>query len=136
MTSISTVATTDKIYSPDPTARPMAATDQMLAAVVRPWILKPERRMVPAPRKPTPVTIWAATLAGSHVGNAKEDGYDGEQSGPRRHQGQDPQASQFLRLLTLKADDSTKDGGQDQADSHLSLRSHTEPKYSSNPALP
>lgn len=57
MTSISTVATTDKIYSPDPTARPMAATDQMLAAVVRPWILKPERRMVPAPRKPTPVTI-------------------------------------------------------------------------------
>ena len=57
MTSISTVATTDKIYSPDPTARPLAATDQRLAAVARPWILKPERRMVPVPRKPTPVTI-------------------------------------------------------------------------------
>src|ERR1700674_2388393 len=44
---------------------PNAATTQIVAAVVIPWTSPPLRRMVPAPRKPTPVTIWAAMRVGS-----------------------------------------------------------------------
>ena len=43
---------------------PMAAVAQIVAAVVSPDMVTPLRRIVPAPRKPTPVTIWAATLIG------------------------------------------------------------------------
>src|ERR1700686_5025819 len=38
---------------------PRAAATQMDAAVVRPWTSPPSRRIAPAPRNPTPVTIWA-----------------------------------------------------------------------------
>ncbi len=44
---------------------PTAATNQMVAAVVIPVICSPVLRMTPAPRKPTPVTIPAATRMGS-----------------------------------------------------------------------
>ena len=43
----------------------MAETVQMVAAVVSPVIWWRSRRIEPAPRKPTPVTIWAAMRAGS-----------------------------------------------------------------------
>ena len=45
-----------------PSARPMpsAATSQIVAAVVRPITLPRSRRMTPAPRKPTPLTMFAA----------------------------------------------------------------------------
>src|SRR2546430_16526312 len=50
-----------------PTAIPSEATTQIIAAVVRPRTSSPCLRMLPAPRKPTPVTIWAAIRVGSTV---------------------------------------------------------------------
>jgi hypothetical protein len=47
-------------YIRKPTATPMAATTQIVAAVVRPVTCSPSRMMAPAPRKPMPETIWAA----------------------------------------------------------------------------
>ena len=44
---------------------PIAATNQIVAAVVIPVIPSSDLKMTPAPRKPTPVTIWAATRMGS-----------------------------------------------------------------------
>src|SRR5438876_8777557 len=43
----------------------MAATTQSVAAVVNPRTERPWRMMAPAPRKPIPVTIWAAIRVGS-----------------------------------------------------------------------
>ena len=45
----------------------------MVAAVVSPEMLLPLRRMVAAPKNPTPVTIWAATLDWSAVSNPKAE---------------------------------------------------------------
>src|SRR5262249_43270544 len=50
---------------PAPTAIPIAATSQRVAAVVRPRTESPWRMMAPAPRKPIPVTICAAIRVGS-----------------------------------------------------------------------
>ena len=58
-TSSSTVVPIPSRYSPNPNAIPMAATDQMPAAVVRPSTRSLTWMIVPAPRKPMPVTIWA-----------------------------------------------------------------------------
>src|SRR5581483_818298 len=44
---------------------PIAATTQSVAAVVSPRTDRPSRMMAPAPRKPMPVTIWAAMRVGS-----------------------------------------------------------------------
>ncbi|GBD14110.1 hypothetical protein HRbin24_02161 [bacterium HR24] len=44
-----------------PTAVPMAAATHMVAAVVIPRTESPSRKMTPAPRKPMPVTMPAAT---------------------------------------------------------------------------
>ena len=52
------VATLLRKYIPLPAARPIAETIHKLAAVVRPRIVKPSCRMVPAPRKPMPLTTW------------------------------------------------------------------------------
>ena len=49
-----------------PKARPMAAAAQRLAAVVSPLTSRPRRMIAPVPRNPTPVTTWAAILAGSN----------------------------------------------------------------------
>src|SRR5437868_11342583 len=46
---------------------PSEAATQMEAAVVSPRTSSPWRRMLPAPRNPTPVTIWAAMRVGSTV---------------------------------------------------------------------
>ena len=46
---------------------PIAATTQSVAAVVSPRTDTPWRMMAPAPRKPIPVTIWAAMRVGSNV---------------------------------------------------------------------
>src|SRR5579883_1947414 len=46
-------------------ASPTAATAQTLAAVVRPWTVWLRRRIKPAPRKPIPLTTWAAIREGS-----------------------------------------------------------------------
>lgn len=62
MTRTSTVPLTDAMYSPEPTAMPMAAVAQIVTAAVSPDMITPLRRILPAPRKPTPVTIWAETL--------------------------------------------------------------------------
>jgi hypothetical protein len=44
---------------------PTMAEHHNVAAVLRPCTLMPSRRMMPAPRKPMPETIWAATRVGS-----------------------------------------------------------------------
>src|SRR5256714_4668269 len=44
---------------------PIAATTHSVAAVVRPRTERPWRMIAPAPRKPMPVTIWAAIRVGS-----------------------------------------------------------------------
>ncbi|MNL70479.1 hypothetical protein D3C87_1954880 [compost metagenome] len=50
---------------PAPAARPIAATTHREAAVVKPVMERPLRRMVPAPKKPIPLMTCAASLAGS-----------------------------------------------------------------------
>src|SRR5713101_5076409 len=49
---------------------PMAATTQIVAALVRPVTAPRVWRMVPAPMKPTPARIWAATRPGSPLSAA------------------------------------------------------------------
>src|SRR5690606_37903307 len=49
------------VTSPTPQARPMAATTQRLAAVVRLRTVPPRWMMTPAPRKPMPTTTYEAT---------------------------------------------------------------------------
>src|SRR3954454_8125749 len=44
---------------------PIAATSHSVAAVVSPRTDRPSRMIAPAPRKPIPVTIWAAMRVGS-----------------------------------------------------------------------
>ncbi|EEF27485.1 conserved hypothetical protein [Ricinus communis] len=44
---------------------PITDDDQIDAAVVRPLMLKPDRMMTPAPRKPMPVTTPWITRVGS-----------------------------------------------------------------------
>src|SRR5689334_18796102 len=44
---------------------PIAATTHSVAAVVSPRTDSPSRMIAPAPRKPMPVTIWAAIRVGS-----------------------------------------------------------------------
>ena len=46
-------------------AKPMAQTTQTQAAVVRPRMVSLYLRITPAPKKPMPVTAWAAIRAGS-----------------------------------------------------------------------
>ena len=48
-----------------PAAIPIAATTQSVAAVVSPRTEIPRTMIAPAPRKPIPVTIWAAIRVGS-----------------------------------------------------------------------
>ena len=43
-------------YMPAPISKPIAATSQMLAAVVSPRTVDVVRKIVPAPRKPMPET--------------------------------------------------------------------------------
>lgn len=59
---ITKVATSAPTKKPEPTARPTHDTAQRLAAVVRPLTEKPSRRIVPAPRKPMPLTTCAGIL--------------------------------------------------------------------------
>jgi len=63
----STVALSAAAPAPAPQSIPIAATTQIVAADVNPWIPPRVWRIVPAPRKPTPVTICAARRAGSAV---------------------------------------------------------------------
>ena len=62
---MSAVATREMIHMPAPAAMPIAATDHRLAAVVSPRTCPRYWRIVPAPMKPMPVTIWAAIRVGS-----------------------------------------------------------------------
>ena len=48
-------------------ASPIAATVQMLAAVVSPRTTEPRSKIEPAPRKPIPDTTCAATREGSRI---------------------------------------------------------------------
>src|SRR5262245_18503406 len=72
--SAAIVAITAPFQNPAPAAIPIAPTSQTLAAVVRPRIVKPWRKISPAPRKPMPVTTWAATRLGStsRAGNSSK----------------------------------------------------------------
>ena len=62
-----TVSPTATAYEPAPASTPTAETAQTLAAVVSPRMVFGVRQIVPAPRNPTPTTIWAATRAGSRT---------------------------------------------------------------------
>src|ERR687890_612928 len=59
------VVTAATIHAAPPAAIPTAAVAHRLAAVVRPRTDPPYLRIAPAPRKPIPDTIWAATRDGS-----------------------------------------------------------------------
>jgi hypothetical protein len=67
------VAITAPFQKPAAAAMPIAATSQRLAAVVNPRIVKPWRKISPAPRKPIPVTTCAATRVGSTVLDGKSE---------------------------------------------------------------
>ena len=54
--------------SPQPHAIPIAATIHNVDAVVSPVTVNPCLKTVPAPIKPIPVIICAATLEGSPIG--------------------------------------------------------------------
>lgn len=67
MNRMMAVAAMAATYKPPPTARPTAATDHRLAAVVNPRTISPRNRIEPAPRKPMPETTCAATREGSRA---------------------------------------------------------------------
>ena len=95
---MSTVPIVAMTSSPAPAAMPIAATDQRLAAVVSPRTCPRYWRITPAPRKPMPVTIWAATRVGSAPAPVESVGaHDGEQCRPQRDQAVRPEARRLLR---------------------------------------
>ena len=59
------VEATESQYIPVATHMPMAAVAQIPAAVVSPRKLSLRKKIIPAPKKPIPVTICAAILAPS-----------------------------------------------------------------------
>ena len=59
------VTVTASNSSPAPAAMPIAADSHTAAAVVSPCTDPRRKMMMPAPRKPMPETIWAATRDGS-----------------------------------------------------------------------
>ena len=61
------VSTTPKETIPAPQAMPTAAETQMVAAVVSPRTTSLPLKMTPAPKKPIPLTIWAAMRDGSRT---------------------------------------------------------------------
>ncbi|SST13005.1 Uncharacterised protein [Acinetobacter baumannii] len=58
--TISAVVMQAARMKPLPASTPIAPVLQMLAAVLRPRTLRPSRMITPAPRKPMPLTTWAA----------------------------------------------------------------------------
>ena len=62
---VQTVAALASTTMPSPAAIPIEAVIHMLDAVVRPLTVELVRKIVPAPKKPMPVMIWAANLDGS-----------------------------------------------------------------------
>ena len=67
------VAMMPALYAPDPSAIPIAATAQSVAAVVSPRMVSPWRMIAPAPRKPMPLTIWAEMRDGSRRATTVDD---------------------------------------------------------------
>ena len=61
------VVTVASIGRPAPAQAPIAAVTQMAAAVVSPRTESRRTKIIPAPKNPTPVTIWAATREGSRM---------------------------------------------------------------------
>ncbi len=108
------------MYIPDPTAIPMAAVAQMVAAVVRPETVTPLRKIVPAPKNPTPVTIWAATLdwSADSKPNAEIIVNSAE---PHGHQRQRPQPRRFISAAALVSHGGPEDSSQQQPDRNLNL---------------
>lgn len=70
------VALDANIYILLATASPIEAVAHREAAVVRPLILPLSLNITPAPKKPIPLTIWAAILEGSET-NIDEFGSEG-----------------------------------------------------------
>lgn len=62
---ISIVDIASRKYSPKPATIPNAATTHIEAAVVNPDTVSLDLKIVPAPKKPMPVTIPAMILEGS-----------------------------------------------------------------------
>ena len=66
ITKMATLPMIDTAYKPIPRARPTQALAQRPAAVVKPLIwFRAVTMMVPAPRKPMPLTTWAPMRTGS-----------------------------------------------------------------------
>ena len=66
MTTVPTMASS---MEPELAAIPIEATTHKPAAVVRPLTKVPSRKIAPAPRKPTPVAIWAVIRDWSGTSN-------------------------------------------------------------------
>ena len=99
-----------------PAAAPTAAVSQTPAAVVRPRTESRRTKIRPAPMKPIPETIWAATREGSSTtsfGQHVEESVLRDQHEERRadaDQRVGPQAGAFLAQLAVEPDR----GGEEQ----------------------
>lgn len=115
------VAPMAAVYMPPPTASPIPATDQRLAAVVRPRTTSPRRSIDPAPRKPIAETTWAATRDGSsmtffaHGTSAKPNAETRHERRADANEHVRAQACRPVQALTLKTDHAAEESCHEQA---------------------
>ena len=102
---------TARAGSEAPAAAPTAAVSQTPAAVVRPRTESRRTKISPAPMKPIPETIWAATREGSRTTSSRlqhvEEAVLADQHEERRadaDQRVGPQPGAFLPQLAVEAD--------------------------------
>ena len=112
--TISAVVMQAARMKPLPASTPIAPVLQMLAAVLRPRTLRPSRMITPAPRKPMPLTTWAAmrvtlTSLSSNSGRIEA----GRTECDHRVGGH---AGRALSPLSLETDQRTEAEGRHQAD--------------------
>ena len=101
MPTTNPVATRLGAQKPAPAKVPTIAEHHKVAAVLSPCTLIPSRKIMPAPRKPIPVTTCAATRVGSPSPTIDEKTTT---TRTKRNQGVGPQACHLLMPLAFGTD--------------------------------
>jgi hypothetical protein len=105
---------------PDPVAIPIAADSHTAAAVVSPCTEPRRKMMMPAPRKPMPETIWAATRDGSTTRrpscSTSEKPYEQDEGGRRADDGLGAHPGAFALDLALETDQRSQAEGDEELD--------------------
>ena len=99
---------------PAPTDIPMAATIQIVAAVVVPWTPPAPFNSTPPPRKPIPVTICAASPSRISGVARKRIAYHRENARTQRHKRHSPKPGRLLFPFALNSHPPAADSGEER----------------------